>query len=89
MQKNPENSSRTKIGEHIPFGYSLSTIWGFDHIEDKSTLYCGNDFMKNFCKSLRKHVKSIIDFQKKKNVTVNKIRIKIIQRCKSMLYIIT
>ena len=66
MQKNPENSSRTKIGEHIPFGYSLSTIWGFDHIEDKSTLYCGNDFMKNFCKSLRKHAKSIIDIENKK-----------------------
>ena len=66
MQKNPENSSRTKIGEHIPFGYSLSTIGGLDHIEDKHTLYCGNDFMKNFCKSLSKHAKSIIDIENKK-----------------------
>ena len=24
---NPENFSKTKIGEHIPFGYSMSTIW--------------------------------------------------------------
>ena len=32
---NPEKSSTTKIGEHIPCGYS--TIWGFDHIEDKHT----------------------------------------------------
>ena len=23
------------IGEHIPCGYSLSTIWGFDHIISK------------------------------------------------------
>ena len=30
---NPENSSTTKIGEHIPCGYSLSAIWGFDLIE--------------------------------------------------------
>ena len=34
---NPENSSTTKIGEHISCGYSMSTIWGFDHIEDKHT----------------------------------------------------
>ena len=32
---NPEKSSTTKIGEHIPCGYSMSTIWEFDHIEDK------------------------------------------------------
>ena len=24
---NPENSSTTKIGDHIPCGYSMSTIW--------------------------------------------------------------
>ena len=32
---NPENSSTTKIGEHILCGYSMSTIWTFDHIENK------------------------------------------------------
>ena len=39
---NQENTSTTKIGEHIPFGYSMSTIWGFD---------------QNFCDSLREHAK--------------------------------
>ena len=29
---NPENSSTTRIGEHIPCGYSMSTVWVFDHI---------------------------------------------------------
>ena len=29
---NPQKSSTIKIGEHIPCGYSVSTIWGFDHI---------------------------------------------------------
>ena len=43
-----ENSSTTKIGEHIPWGYLVSTIWGFDHIEDKQTLYCGKDCIKKF-----------------------------------------
>ena len=29
------NSLKTKIGKHIPCEYSMSTIWGFDHIENK------------------------------------------------------
>ena len=43
-----ENSSTTKIGEHISCGYSVPTIWRFDYIEDKQTLYCGKDCMKMF-----------------------------------------
>ena len=35
--KIPENSSTTKLGEHIPCRYSMSTIWGFDNIENKHT----------------------------------------------------
>ena len=35
---NPENSSTTKKGEHIHCVYSMSTIWVFDHIENKHTL---------------------------------------------------
>ena len=38
----------------------MSTIWGFDHTEDKHTLYCGKDCMKKFRNSLRKHTKNII-----------------------------
>ena len=33
--KNPEVSSITKIGEYIPCGYSMSTIWAFDRIKKK------------------------------------------------------
>ena len=35
---NPENSSTTKIGEHILCGYSMSTKWIFDNIEKKPYL---------------------------------------------------
>ena len=63
-----------------------ATIWGFDHIEDKHTLYRGKDCMKTFCESLREHAKSIIDFKKKTNVTVNKKRIRITRRCKVCYY---
>ena len=65
----------------------MSNIWGFDHIENKHTLYCGKDCMKKFCTSLREHTKNLTDFEKKKIVTVNKRSIKIISRCKSMLFL--
>ena len=45
----------------------MSTIWGYFHIENKHTLYCGKDCMKNFCNSLREDTKNIIDFEKKKH----------------------
>ena len=28
---NPEHSSTTNIGEHIPCGYSMSAVWDFDN----------------------------------------------------------
>ena len=62
---NPEKSSTMKIGKHIPCRYSMSTIWGFDHIENKHTLYCGKDCMKKFCDSLKEHTKNIILLEKK------------------------
>ena len=63
----------------------MSTIWRFYHIENKHTLYRGNDCMKK--SPLKKHTKNIIDFEKKKNLTVNKRRIKVTSRRKSMLYL--
>ena len=69
-KKNLEESSTVKIGEHIPCGYSMSTIWGLDHIENNYTLYRGKDCMKKFCDSLREHTKDIIDFEKEKTLPV-------------------
>ena len=34
-KNNPENSSATKVSEHIPSGLSMSTIWLFRSIENK------------------------------------------------------
>ena len=45
---NPEHFSTTKIAYHIPSGYSMSTIWELDHIENKHTLSCRQDCMKKF-----------------------------------------
>ena len=54
----------------------MSAIWGFNHIEDKHSLYRRKDCVKKLCESLREGAKSIIDFDMKKNFTVNKKRIK-------------
>ena len=63
---NPEKSSTTKIGKHVPCGYLISTIWVFDLIENNHSLYRGKNCLKKFCESLREHTKNIIDFKKKK-----------------------
>ena len=44
----------------------MATIWAFNHIENKHSLYHGKDCMKKFCTSLREHAKNIIDLEKKK-----------------------
>ena len=44
----------------------MSTIWTFNNIENKHTLYCWEDCMKKFCESLREYAKNLIDFEKKK-----------------------
>ena len=62
---NPEKSLTTKISEHISYGYSMSTIWVFDHIESKHTLYRWKDYMKRICESLWEYAKNIIDFEEK------------------------
>ena len=73
---NPEKSSTTKIGEHIPCGYSMSTIWGFDHIEDKHTLYRGKYCMKKFCTSFKRTRKKYNYFKKKKMLPLTKEELK-------------
>ena len=65
--------------------YSITTTWAFDYIENKHSLCGREDFKENFYEYLREHAENIIDFEKKKNVAVNKRRTKITSRCKSML----
>ena len=67
---NPENSSATKLEEHIPSGFSMSTIWSFKSIENNHDRYRGKNYMKTFCESLREHTKKII--LKRKNEVINK-----------------
>ena len=64
-KNNPENSSITKVREHIPSNISISTISSLRSIENKHDVYRGSDYMKNFCESLREHATKIILKRKK------------------------
>ena len=79
---NPGHSSTTKIGEHIPCGYSMSTIRAFHNIENKYTSYRGEDCMKKFRESLIEHAKNIIDFENKKMLLSTKEELKAYQDAK-------
>ena len=46
--------------EHIPSGFSMTTISSFNSIENKHAVNRGKDCMKKFCHSLRKHTVKII-----------------------------
>ena len=69
---NPEKASATKLGEHFPCGYSMSTIWAFDYIENKHTLYCEKYCMENFCSSLKEHATDILKFEKIEMLSLTK-----------------
>ena len=74
-----EKSSITKIGEHIPCTYSMSTIWALDNIKNKHILYCGEDCMKNFCTSIREHAANAINFENKKMLPLTEKELKLYQ----------
>ena len=65
-KNSPENSSATKVSEHILSRFSMSTISSFRSIEDQHDLYRGKDCMKKFCELLWEHTMKIINFKKKK-----------------------
>ena len=66
----------------------MSTIWVFDNIENKHTLYCEEYCLKTFYTSLREDATNVINFEKKKeNVTINRERAKITPRCNRMLHL--
>ena len=67
---NPEESSITKINKHTPSGYSLFTHCSFDKTKNKLDYYSGKDCMKKFCKNLREHTTKIINYEKKKMISL-------------------
>ena len=56
-ENNTETLSTIKLGEHIPQGFALSTIWSFKDRKNKHDGYRGEDCIKKFCECLKKHVR--------------------------------
>ena len=65
-KNNPKNSSISKVGKHIPSGFSMSMISSLKSIKNKHDVYRGKDRMKKFCEFFRKDTMKIINFKKKK-----------------------
>ena len=63
---NTKKSSGSKLGQRIPWWYSMSTVWEFDHIENKHILYCRKENKKAFNSRPREHARKILNFEKKK-----------------------
>ena len=68
IQKNLQQQNQVNIF----FADIMSTIWTFDNIENKHSLYCGEDRKKKFCISLREHATNVIKFEKKKMLPLTK-----------------
>ena len=67
---NPNKSSTTIINKHTPSGYSIFTHCSFDESKNKLSYYRGDDWMKKFCKDLRTHATKIINYEKKKMISL-------------------
>ena len=64
----PNKSSTEKINEHEMCGYAIFTDCSFDKKNNKLDYYRGKDSLEMFCKDLRKHARSIVHFEKKKEL---------------------
>ena len=64
-----DKSSTTQLNKHETCGYSLVTHCSFDEKNNAIDYYRGKDCLKKFCQDLKKQVKSIVDFEKKKEMT--------------------
>ena len=66
----------------------MSTMWAFDNIENKYSLYHGKDCMKKFCNSLREHATSVINFERNKmSPLIKKKRTTFTSRCNITLHL--
>ena len=69
-QNDPNKSSTTKINKHTLSGYSIFTHCSFYESKNKISNYRGDDCMKKFCKDLREHSTKIINYEKKKMISL-------------------
>ena len=84
MSKQLQNTY-TEKKMHIPSGYLLFTKCLFDTTKNK--LDCYNIAWKRFCKDLKEHAAEIIDYEKRKIVSVTYTENKSYEKQKFALYV--
>ena len=84
---NPNEASTTKINKHEPLGYSIFTHCSFDKSKTKLNYYRKDDCMKKFSKDLREHVTKIINYEKKKMISLTTKKKYIIINKKYVIYV--
>ena len=52
-KNNPKTSSTAKVSNHIPSGFSKSTICSFRSVQNNHDVYRDKDCLKRFCEFLR------------------------------------
>ena len=65
-KNDPKNLSTTKVNEHIPLRFSISTVSSFRNIEIKPDVCRGKYPMETFCGFLREQARKVINFKDKK-----------------------
>ena len=68
---NPKRSSTTKINKHTASGYLLFANCSYNTTKNKLDYYRGKNCMKNVFVDLKEHATEIINYQKKRNDTIN------------------
>ena len=72
----PEKSSTTKIGRQSSCRYSMSTIWVVANLENKNTLYLGEDYYEKIWSIFKRTSKNYNWLWKETYVAVNKKELK-------------
>ena len=70
-QNNPEKPYTEKKAIHEISGWAMFTCCSFDEKENKLNYYRGKDCIEKLCKKLKKRAMKIINYEKKRNDTID------------------
>ena len=68
---NSKKSYTEKKARHVPSGWVMFTKFSFGEKQNKLNYYRGKDCIEKLCKKLKERAIEIINYEKKRNDTVN------------------
>ena len=71
MKKIPKNHIQKKKAKHEPSGWAVFTKCSFDEKENKLDYCRRKDCIEKSCKKLKKRAMKIINYEKKRNDTID------------------